>query len=254
MRISVIVFSASMLYASLATADVKETEEFSYEINSGGRISLENINGDVKISGGNDGKVQVIAHKKAGSQEYMDGLKVVIDADSEYIRIETKHPKSSGDHWYNKGNNRSGSITYELKVPSAIDLDTISTVNGDLQISLVSGKVKAETANGSLDVRDLAADINLETVNGSIEAHFETLGGGQRVSADTVNGKIVLFIPADSSATVNAETLNGSIKADDFGLEADKGFIGHDLDGQIGAGEARISLDTVNGSIRLKKK
>ncbi len=58
---------------------------------------------------------------------------------------------------------------------------------------------------------------------------------------------------ADASARVVAETVNGSIDADDFGLEVEKGFVGRDLDGEIGGGDARISLDTVNGSIRIKR-
>jgi DUF4097 and DUF4098 domain-containing protein YvlB len=69
-----------------------------------------------------------------------------------------------------------------------------------------------------------------------------------------VNGKIVLELPADASARVLAETINGSIDADDFGLTIDKGFVGRECDGQIGNGDARISLDTVNGSIRIVKK
>jgi DUF4097 and DUF4098 domain-containing protein YvlB len=100
----------------------------------------------------------------------------------------------------------------------------------------------------------LKGDVNLETVNGSIMAEFDELGEGQRVSAEAVNGKIVLLIPGDASARVEAETINGSIDAEDFGLEPEKGFVGRDLSGKIGNGDARISLDTVNGSIKIKKK
>jgi DUF4097 and DUF4098 domain-containing protein YvlB len=69
-----------------------------------------------------------------------------------------------------------------------------------------------------------------------------------------VNGKITLVLPANASARVEAETVNGSINADDFGLEPEKGFVGRDLSGEIGGGDARISLDTVNGSIKIMKK
>jgi hypothetical protein len=48
--------------------------------------------------------------------------------------------------------------------------------------------------------------------------------------------------------------VNGSIDAEDFGLEPEKGFVGRDLAGEIGGGDARISLDTVNGSIKIRKK
>ena len=78
-------------------------------------------------------------------------------------------------------------FSYELKVPKDVDLDSISTVNGDVEISGVSGLVKAETVNGSLTASGLVGDVNLETVNGSVEAKFDQLGDGQRVTADAVN-------------------------------------------------------------------
>ena len=245
---------AALLLSSLAVnASVKDTEEMSFDVASGARISLENINGDILIVGGSGDKVHVLANKKAGSQEYMDDLKVVVDADEDYIRIETRHPKSEGG-WFKWGSDSSGSVSYELMVPSHVNLDTISTVNGDVNIEAVNGLVKAETVNGSLEAVGLKGDVNLETVNGSVKAEFDELGAGQRVSAEAVNGKIVLLIPADASARINAETGNGSINAADFGLEAEKGFVGRDLSGDIGGGDARISLDTVNGSIKVLKR
>jgi DUF4097 and DUF4098 domain-containing protein YvlB len=253
MRSVILLGVTSLLLASTAVADVKETEEFTFEINPGGRISLENINGDIRITGGEGDTVKIVARKKAGKQEYMDELKIAVDADSDYIRIETRHP-SNKDSWLNWGNNHSGSVSYEMTVPASANLDKISTVNGDVEIRSMSGKVKAETVNGDLVASDLVSDVDLETVNGGVNAKFNSLGGSQRVSAEAVNGKIVLELPADASARVLAETINGSIDADDFGLTIDKGFVGRECDGQIGNGDARISLDTVNGSIRIVKK
>lgn len=253
MRAGALAAAALLLVSTAAGATVKETEEMTFDVEPGARISLENINGDIRITGGSGGKVHVIAHKKAGEEEYMDELEVVVDANSDYIRIETRHPKSEGG-WFNWGNNGSGSVSYEVEVPADINLDTISTVNGDVEISAVDGKVKAETVNGSLKAFGLAGDVKLETVNGSIKAEFDELASDQRVSAEAVNGKIILLVPADASARVNAETVNGSIDANDFGLEPEKGFVGRDLSGEIGGGDARITLDTVNGSIKIKKK
>jgi len=242
-----------LLVSTTLNAGVKETEEMTFDVAPGARVSLENINGDINIINGDSGKIHLVAYKKAGKQEYMDDLKVVVDADENYVRIETRHPKSEGG-WFNWGKDSSGSVAYELEVPDDVDLDSISTVNGDVEIIGVNGMVKAETVNGSLTASNLVGDVNLETVNGSIKAEFDQLGDGQRVSADAVNGKIILLIPSDASARVTAETVNGSIDADDFGLEPEKGFVGRDLSGEIGGGDARITLDTVNGSIRISER
>jgi len=243
----------ALLSLSMAvTADVSQTEEMTYRVEPGARISVENINGDIRVSGGGDGQVRIVAHKKAGDQEYLDGIRILVEADDDYIRIETRHPKREGG-WFNWGGDSSGSVTYELTVPSEVSLDAVETVNGDVTIREVRGAVKAATVNGGLDVEDLVGDVDLETVNGSISAAFANLSGNQRVDAETVNGKIVLSLPASASARVTAETVNGSIDAEDFGLQPEKGFVGRDLSGTIGEGSARLSLDTVNGSIRLRK-
>jgi len=242
-----------LLFSAAINAGVKETEEMTFDVSPGARLSLENINGDILITGGSGDKIFLVAHKKAGTQEYMDEMEVLVDADEDYVRVETRHPKSE-NRWFSWGKDGSGSVSYELEVPDGIRLDTISTVNGDVNISVVSGLVKAETVNGSLEATGLSGNVNLETVNGSVKAEFDELGSDQRVSAEAVNGKIVLLIPGNASARVNAETVNGSIDADDFGLEPEKGFVGRDLSGEIGDGDARISLDTVNGSIRISKK
>ncbi len=238
---------------TLSVAEVKETEEFTFAINSGGRISLENINGDIRISGDEGDTVKIVAHKQAGKQEYLDELKIVVEADSDYVRIETRHPRDNNS-WINWGNNHSGSVSYEITVPTGVNLDKISTVNGDIEIRSVSGKVKVETVNGDLVASGLVSDVDLETVNGGVNAEFDSLAGSQRVSVEAVNGRIALALPADTSARFHAETVNGSIDADDFDLVIDKGFVGRECDGQIGDGDARISLDTVNGSIRIVKK
>jgi DUF4097 and DUF4098 domain-containing protein YvlB len=245
---------AALMSVSLsAVADVESTEEMAFDVNPGARISLENINGDIDVVGGTGSQVTVVARKKAGRQEYLDGLKVVVDASPDYIRIETRHPKSESS-WFNWGNDGGGSVAYELSVPADVELDSIETVNGDVRIRAVDGIVKASTVNGGLDVGNLSADVSLETVNGKIVAEFDVLGADQRVDAEAVNGRIEIRLPGDASARVTAETVNGSIDADDFGLEPEKGFVGRDLSGAIGGGAARISLDTVNGSIEISRK
>jgi DUF4097 and DUF4098 domain-containing protein YvlB len=253
MRISPAWFLALLITISLTVSAAEhETETFNYALSAGGRISLDNINGDIEISGKSGNQVQITAKKHADNAEDLATLKIKIKADADAIRIETVHEKSES-RWF--GNNNSGKVSYTLTVPTSANLDTISTVNGEIRIRGVSGTVKAESVNGHLDLDDLAGDTNLSTTNGGIEARFDTLKGSQRVNADTVNGRITLLIPDDSSARVSAETLNGDIDAEDFGLEVEKGgFIGKDLKGSIGNGEASIDLDTVNGGIRISKR
>ncbi len=247
-----LVLAATVLTSLSAFATERATETFSYELNEGGRISIENVNGDIEITGGAGNTVRVTAEKSADDADDLARLRVEIKTDADSIRIETVYEKSTGG-WFN--NNNSGEVNYTLTVPASANLDAISTVNGGIRVSGVDGPVKAESVNGDLELSNLVADVGLETTNGGIEASFDTLKGNQRVNADTVNGRITLLLPEDASARVSAETLNGGIDAGDFGLEVDeRSFVGKNLKGNIGSGEARIDLDTVNGGIRIRKQ
>lgn len=247
------VFSVAIVAAGSVYADVTDEQTFSYKLSEGGRFSLENINGDVTVIGTAGNQVEIVAHKKAGSQDYLDGIQINIDHSADVIRVETEHPDKGIKGMFNWGDS-SGSVTYTVHLPASANLETIESVNGAIDISGVSGVVSASTVNGSIKATDLVSDGLFDTVNGAVTAEFMEFSGMQKATLETVNGRLTVVLPSHASASVNAETINGGIDAADFGLKADKGFIGRDLNGSIGNGSARLTLDTVNGSIKIRSR
>lgn len=243
-----VVFSAAMLVSGFAFADVTEELTFTYGMDYGSRISLENINGNITVIGVQGTEVEVIAVKKADSQEHLDKLEITIDHSGDALRIETEHPSRGIFNW---GNNNA-SVTFTLRVPEDANLETIESVNGNVTISGVAGIVKASTVNGRIEASDLSSDARIETVNGSVDATFASFDGNQKANCETVNGRMVVNLPAGANVRVNAETINGGIDGGDFGLKTNKGFVGRDLDGSIGNGSGRLALSTVNGGIKIK--
>jgi DUF4097 and DUF4098 domain-containing protein YvlB len=251
MKIRTITFVIALLAAGSLFASVTEEETFSYKLDDGGRFSLSNVNGSVVVTGGGGDSVEIIAIKKADNQEDLDKIEIEISHSADEISVETELGESN--RWFSHGSN-SGSVKYEVIVPVSTHLDSVETVNGSVNISGVSGKVVAESVNGDLEVSDLAGDVGLSTVNGSIEAEFSRLEDQQRVNMETVNGRVSIDLPENADADISADTLNGGINASDFGLETEKGFVGSDLNGKIGNGGARLNIDTVNGSIKIRRK
>lgn len=250
--IGALCLAATLVIVALpAQADVTEVEEFNFELNAGGTLRVENVNGDITITAGQGRNVHVIATRKANSQSYLDGIEIKVSADEDRISFRTEHPQSR-NRWFGHGEN-SGSVTYEIIVPADTNLDSIDTVNGEIEIAGISGDVSVDTTNGDIHLTGLSGSLEADTVNGSIDATFERLGGSQRVVAETVNGRVQLRLPADASARVDIGTVNGRIDADDFGLEVERGFLGRDLDGEIGAGDARIKVSTVNGGVKIRR-
>lgn len=246
------VLVTALTAASGALADVTEEVSYNFTLNDGGRFSLENINGDVTVTGGRGNEVEVLAIKEAPNQEALDNIQILVDDSAGSIRIETDYPNDSDGGWFKRNFSNKGSVTYVVRVPAGTNLEAVESVNGDLEISGVTGVVKASTVNGDIIATGLTSNTDIETVNGTVNANFVSLRGTQKAKCESVNGKLVVSLPEDADASVSAETINGGIDGSDFGLKTSKGFVGRDLEGDIGEGSARLALSTVNGAIKIR--
>jgi len=110
----------------------------------------------------------------------------------------------------------------------------VKTVNGDVEAS-ATGVVSASTVNGSVDIAmgrsNWPDDLAIETVNGGIT---------------------ITFI-GDLNTEVSASTVNGSISSD-WPLTVRGRFGPKRVNGTIGSGGRTLTLNTVNGSIELRRR
>src|SRR5579863_3902167 len=244
--------SAFALSAQASDHLGKLTEELhkTYEITPDGRVELDNINGAVHISSWDRSEVKVDAVKYADTKERLDEAKIEIDSGKDYLSIRTKYP--SHDNTWNWGShNNPAGVEYTLTVPRGVRLDEIKLINGSLDISGMTGEVRASCINGRLEAHDLAGRAELSTINGRLEAKFDQLAG-QSVELNSVNGSVDLTIPSDSNAEVEATTVSGGIN-NDFGLHVNNHrFVGHDLRGELGSGGVRIKISNVNGRVDVR--
>jgi DUF4097 and DUF4098 domain-containing protein YvlB len=233
------------------------TEEFhqTYPLNATGRVSIENINGGVRISVWDQNEVKVDAVKRAYTKERLDEAKIDVNATADGVRIRTEYPdrNQSFSDGESRRHNNPASVEYTLTIPRKARIDSADLVNGSLDIEGVEGDVKAACVNGHVKARGLTGEVKLSTVNGGVEATITRLDESKSTSLNSVNGSIVLTIPSDSNAQVKANTIHGAI-TNDFGLQVNDGeYVGHDLSGQIGNGGPHIRLSNVNGSIAIKR-
>jgi DUF4097 and DUF4098 domain-containing protein YvlB len=233
------------------------TEEFhqTYPLTAGGRISLSNINGAVKVEAWDRAEVKVDAVKRAHTAERLREAQIKVDASASRVRIETGYPDSSL-HWSNRESERHenpASVDYTLTVPRGVNIDEISLVNGNLSIAGVNGAVKASSVNGRVTATGLSGPVNISVVNGRLEAKLDRLSEAGDVSLSAVNGPLVITLPSDANATVRANTVHGGI-TNDFNLPVRVGeYVGRDLEGRIGQGGADVRLSNVNGSVQIRR-
>ncbi|MDN3652028.1 DUF4097 family beta strand repeat-containing protein [Thalassotalea ponticola] len=238
-----------MLAAFHAGASESKTQEKRFELTGKGQLLVENINGDVEISAWSENSVLVSARLQAKDSDDLQNISVVMKQNGNRITVETEF-KDKG--WGSR--NQSGSVDYTINVPATMDLREIELVNGSLKVDNVSGLIDADVVNGSVVATGLANDVEIESVNGKVEISMADTTKDARINIESVNGPITLSLAESFDAKIDASSGNGGIN-NDFGLEVIKGeYWGSELDAQIGDGNNRITLETVNGAISIVKK
>ncbi|MDG1752848.1 MAG: DUF4097 family beta strand repeat-containing protein [Thalassotalea sp.] len=243
-----LVLSTSVLSLT-AKAEVRDEITKTFTVSERTEFRLDNVNGDVEIKAWDNNKIKVEAVITAKNQDARDRITIEMTENDRGVSVETHYKKSSG--W---GNNHSGTVEYTVMVPRQTRLSSIDLVNGSLNIEGVQGEMNLDLVNGSIVANGLTSDSEINSVNGSIEVTYQSLSANLKdISIDTVNGRIELSLPDSINADVDIETMNGSIR-NDFGLSVDKNmFSGRNLHGTIGSGDVRISIESVNGGVKLRK-
>ncbi|HYN25124.1 MAG TPA: DUF4097 family beta strand repeat-containing protein, partial [Pyrinomonadaceae bacterium] len=234
--------------------ELREDFQQTYPLSANGRLSLENLNGGVRIAVWDRAEVQVNAVKRAYKRERLTEAKIEVNATADAIRIKTTYPdwnQTFTDEQKGRYNNPA-LVDYTVTVPRNARLESVDLVNGSLDVDGVEGDVKASSVNGRVTARGLAGVAKLSTVNGNLEATFTKLHEAKPITLGSVNGSVTLIIPSDANAVVRAGTVHGAI-SNEFGLNVQHGdYVGHELYGQLGAGGPRIRLGNVNGRISIK--
>src|SRR2546425_60224 len=157
-------------------------EEFhqTYPLSANGRVSIENINGGVRISVWDQNEVKVDAVKRAYRRERLEEAKIEVNTTADSIRIKTEYPE--------RDYNNPATVEYSLTIPRRARIESVEVINGSLDIDGAEGDVKASSINGYVKARALTGEVRLSTVNGGLEATFTRLDEAKPVSLNSVNG------------------------------------------------------------------
>ena len=236
-----------------------ETERFeqTYPLSANGRVSVSNVNGSITVEGWDRNEVKLEYVKTAETKERLSDVEVKINAQANSIDIDAEYDfswsRNKNKDWKTK-NNKGVQVEFRLMVPRGAVLNEIETVNGSVNVSKTTNSTKVSAVNGEVKAVNISGTGEFSTVNGTVTADFDRLENTRQIKLETVNGQAFLTLPSDANATVRAETTNGKIN-NDFGLPVRKGkYVGNSLYGKLGNGDVRISLESVNGELELRRK
>ncbi len=261
LRAAVLVLPVALAISAacdIAMADLREKESAewrkSYELSAGGRVEIGNVNGRIRVQTGEGNTVEVVALKTAraanvdAAKQTLGRIEIRESSSSEGIKVDTHFDRASSSLF----NHSNWQVEYTVRVPAAANVK-LSTVNGGVEITGVSGRVVAEATNGGIVARGILGMIEASTTNGGVDVELARIDqGGAKL--ECTNGGITLGLPADSSATLSARVTNGGIDTGGLSIMTRGESSKRRLDGDLNGGGPRISMECTNGGIELVKR
>ena len=235
-----------------ATEPATERLEKSYDLAGISRVRLQNVNGPVRVATWDQQSFRLEAVKKArGSRAEHDqkGTEIRVVRRGDTIDVETILPKKG--RWFGFtlfGDPRGAEVSYDLKLPAAVVVE-VETVNGKIVAEKRTGSLSLNTVNGSVRVETHDGPLRVNTVNGSVDVAF--VNGLRQADLETVNGSVAVACSRQSSIRYKLQTVNGRIRSDFEGLTVEGKWGPREARGELNGGKERLSVETVNGEIRL---
>ena len=274
--------------STLALAAQGRTDfEFRRSLPAGRSFHLQNIIGDVAVTGTTGRDVVVTATKRAGRHgdpedvlietvELNDGVALCVRYPNQYRRRSSERdddgkprsPCSTNSSWGNTDRNDT-EVTFTVRVPAGLvlNLGTVSgdvmasNLDGEIELRSVSGDVRLDggrgetveltTVSGNVELLDIRGrDVTGHTISGRVTFRGAIMDKGA-YDFSTTSGDITLNLPENPNATLSAATFSGRFSSDLATTQKDGRRRRARHDAVWGNGSARLDVESLSGDIRI---
>lgn len=208
----------SCLISNDAFGKVDKNINKSFNVSSGGLLTLETDLGTIKVNsaGGDSVVVDITFRKKRGSQNRYDEILEDIDVDFHHsgddVTVIVEYKKNRWSFWNSVG--KYLEVDFKITVPQKYNLD-LQTAGGSISIADLEGEVRSSTSGGSLTFGRIKGSVMGHTSGGSItldgcEGNIEVDTSGGKIRVGKVAGNIVAHT---SGGSIDVDEVMGSIKA-----------------------------------------
>lgn len=258
-----------------------------------GAIDIENMAGSIKVTGWDKPEIVVSGRlgSRASGLQFSGGpnrtrIEVETEGNPHGVHSDLDIKVPAGSRLRIEG--FEASITV-IGVTGSVEAETVNgsislsggvkdvdlqAVNGAVEVAKASGRIKAESVNGSVTVRDSSGQLEASTVNGALVV---TGGTWEQVRIETVSGSLRFEGSLTRRSTLEAETVSGSAEfafPADLGIDFQVSTFSGDVDNELGpaatkqgrfspekelsfsvaGGGAKVTVQTLSGGIRLRKR
>ena len=208
-----------------------------------GTFDLQNISGQIVVTGGAGNDVRVDATKRvrhpneSEARQLLQAIDVRIEERNGSVEVRTEYPRR----------NWSGGVDYTVAVPRDANV-ILRSVSGDIRVSNLNGDLRAETASGDIAASAVRRLRQAKTFSGDLEiadSDSEDLVGS------TISGTIVAR--GLKARSVDLQSVSGDVRMTD--LESDRTFVRSvsgtvDFSGRL-APKGRYEFQSHSGDVRV---
>lgn len=221
------------------------TEQISRTLRLGrnGTFDLQNVSGDVVVTGGGGNDVRIEATKRvrnsneAQARALLQAMEVRIEERNGNVEVRTSYPRR----------NWSGGVDFTVTVPREANV-ILRSVSGDIRVSNLNGDLRAETISGNLRTSSVQRIRQVKTISGDLEL---TDSDGDEVAGATISGTITAR--GLKARSVDLQSVSGDLRMND--VESDRTFVRSvsgniDFSGRL-ARNGRYEFNSHSGDVRV---
>lgn len=252
-----------------STHEVADAFVWNETLPSGATLHLRDLNGAIRVHASSNAQVSLHASKRwrsgrekdvhfattrSGNDYYVCALwgkATRCDASGYGPRRESLFMRLLSLLSMSTSTRTDMTVNFDVAVPAGVQLDA-RTVNGNVEATGTTGTVRVSTVNGTVHATGTST-LAAHTVNGSVHLTLDRLGAADSIRAESVNGSVTIEVPAAYEGSVELKTVNGSV-ASELPVTASGTPSRREISGTVGSAPRMISLETVNGSVRVIKR
>lgn len=243
---------SGLCVTAFALEPLEEVVDQKYQVDPNVALSVQNIDGSIRVYAADKPEVRIQAIKKSYSAERLHGIVVDVKASPNEIAVTTNFPPRKG-----AVSDRSGTVDYIIVVPQTARISDLGLTNGEVLVEGLrkGGSAKARLVNGSLTGHNCFGDLDLAVETGRLDVAYDWWENHEfAVKASNTKGNIRAAFPGDAALNLSATATEGRIANGFAPKKTGPADVIHSVAEVIGVdARAVISLEARRGNIRIEK-
>ncbi len=176
-----------------------------------GTLKIQLARGNLSVKGTDTHEIKVRSEvQPTAKKARQDGLRV-LSSSSGFTLVERANTVTleclddAGQH---------GRADFDVIVPRNTNVVVQNSWGGNIGITGLGGNIDITCTNGEVTLTGISGGAVVNTMNGQIHASLDQLQEHRPVSFTSMNGEVIVRLPAEAKANLRLRTHNGSILTD----------------------------------------